>query len=335
MNPDKPFDPTPSRLERARREGDLPRANDAVALGAFAVALGVFVATALPAAAAARSALTEAARGRSGAWPYCALAAYALLPAGGSIAGAVGAHWALAGRIGLRFRPIELARFNPLRGLRELLSREAVLAIVKATVAALAMACALRPALFAALVQTSRGGDPAALAAIVGSSAAAVVLTALAVAAPFALVDAGLQRRRWRRQLRMDVDELKRDHKANEGDPMLRGRRRKAHGALVSGSLGRVREAAFVVVNPDHIAVALAYAPPRIAVPLVVVRAAGAGALTVKRRAVDLGIPIVEDAPLARELFRLTRAGACIPRSAYDAVARIVAALLSAGGAAG
>ena len=133
----------------------------------------------------------------------------------------------------------------------------------------------------------------------------------------------------------MDFEELKRDLRQNEGDPLVRGRRRKAHGALLRGSLERVREAAFVVVNPSHVAIAMAYAPPRIAVPLVVVRAIDEAALAVKRRAGELGIPVVEDSKLARALFAATRAGAPIPRGTYDAVARIVAALLAAGKLAG
>ena len=82
-----------------------------------------------------------------------------------------------------------------------------------------------------------------------------------------------------------------------------------------------MREAALVVANPAHLAVALAYRPPDVPVPQVLVRAAGEAAQRVKLRARELGIPVVEDVALARALFATTRAGDYIPRDAYVAVA--------------
>jgi len=121
---------------------------------------------------------------------------------------------------------------------------------------------------------------------------------------------------------------MKAELRSSEGDPLLRGRRRRAHGALVRGSLRRLREASFVVVNPEHVAVALAYRPPEIAVPRVVVRARGEAALAVKRKARELALPIVEEPLLARALFAGAEEGAYVPRALYEPVARIVAALL-------
>jgi flagellar biosynthetic protein FlhB len=89
-----------------------------------------------------------------------------------------------------------------------------------------------------------------------------------------------------------------------------------------------LREAAFVICNPSHVAVALAYRPPEIAVPKVVVRAIDAGALEVKRRARALRVPIVEDVALARLLLAASDVDEYIPPRAYAAVAAIVASLL-------
>jgi flagellar biosynthetic protein FlhB len=76
--------------------------------------------------------------------------------------------------------------------------------------------------------------------------------------------------------------------------------------------------------------VALVYRPPDIAVPRVVVRAAGEAALRVRALAADVGIPIVENVPLARALYRDGRVGAPIAHAHYVAVAEIVAALARA-----
>jgi flagellar biosynthetic protein FlhB len=136
---------------------------------------------------------------------------------------------------------------------------------------------------------------------------------------------------RWRRRLRMTFDEMKRDLKQNEGDPLFRNRRRAQHRALLRGSISRIADAAFVVANPTHVAVALEYRPPEISVPRVLVRAVDAGAQIVKRRARELRIPVIENALLARSLFATTEVGGYIPRERYLDVAQIVAALLHEG----
>ena len=92
-----------------------------------------------------------------------------------------------------------------------------------------------------------------------------------------------------------------------------------------------MKEAAFVVCNPGHVAIALAYRPPEIAVPQVLVRAIDEAALEVKRRCRTLEIPIVEEIALARSLLATAEAGKAIPVPLYAAVAAVVAALMRSG----
>ena len=99
------------------------------------------------------------------------------------------------------------------------------------------------------------------------------------------------------------------------------------HRQLAKSSLRRLADAAFVVVNPVHIAVALEYRPPIVMVPRVLVRAADAAALRVRTAANGLDIPIVRNALLARALFSGTRAGDAVPRDTYVALAEIIIAL--------
>jgi len=127
--------------------------------------------------------------------------------------------------------------------------------------------------------------------------------------------------------LRMSHDELQRDRKEQDGDPVTRSRRRSMHRQLARGSLRRVRDATFVVCNPEHIAVALEYRPPAVAVPRVLVRAADETAARVRELAVECGIPLVHNIALARSLYATTQAGEYIPLESYVAVAEIVASL--------
>jgi flagellar biosynthesis protein FlhB len=144
----------------------------------------------------------------------------------------------------------------------------------------------------------------------------------------FSIAEYGAARNAWLRRLRMSFDERKREVKEEEGDVVARGRRRALHRALVRSGLQRLKDAAFIVANPTHVAVALEYRPPEVAVPRVIVRAADAMALRVREAARGLRIPVIENVALARELYRDGRTGQPIPQAHYVAVAEVVAALM-------
>jgi flagellar biosynthesis protein FlhB len=154
---------------------------------------------------------------------------------------------------------------------------------------------------------------------------------AAGIGAVFAIADFAVVRRRWLHSLKMTFDELKRDAKEQDGDPQARSRRKQLHRTLVRGGIARTREAAFVVVNPTHIAIAIRYAPPAVPVPEILVRAADAVALDVRAIAERARIPVVEDVPLARLLWRTGEAGRPIPPESFVAVAYAIAALVRAG----
>ena len=336
MSEERRFEATRSRVERARREGDVPRSQDLVAAVALACA-GASVCVTLDAlAASARTALVNAAHpGHWSPWPYAALAAQVL---GISLAGAAGAlvaSLAQSGRIAFKAPSVKFEKLDPVAGLRRMFSREALAAGLKTLAVASAVCMALFPIVRDASGAAATGETPAGLARRTIGALRDVVGAALAVGIVFALWDAFVERMKWRRRLRMSFEELKRDQRQSEGDPLFRSRRRSAHRALLRGSIERLREAAFVVANPTHVAIALAYRPPEIAVPQVLVRALDAAALEVKRRASALGIPVVEDAQLARALLATAAIDQFIPKAVYGAVARIVATLSSAGRIAG
>lgn len=126
----------------------------------------------------------------------------------------------------------------------------------------------------------------------------------------------------------MTLDEFKREAKEHDGDPAARGRRKTMHRNLLRGAVAKVKDAAFVVVNPTHLAVALEYRPPDVPVPVVLVCAAGESALRVRELAAAHRIPIIENVAIARALYRDAQAGEQIAPAHYVAIAEIVAALV-------
>ena len=95
--------------------------------------------------------------------------------------------------------------------------------------------------------------------------------------------------------------------------------------------VAEVRKADFVVVNPDHIAVALRYDRDGEAAPVVVARGERLLAERIKAVAREAGVPIFRDVTLARSLREL-QVGAVIPAALYEAVAEILRAVYAMNG---
>ncbi len=330
---EKRFDPTPTRRERARREGNIARSAElagAVGFGAAVAALGA----GLPLLATMAAQLVSAAiRASSSANVLAAapLLACALLPACASALAATGTTLAQTG--GLRVAPVKV-RFSalaPHAGLKRMFGGEAAVGAVRAVLAFAVGLGATTPLALHVLGVALRSSTPLDAVAAVRDAGAGACLSAATVGVAFGLADYALVRRRWLRSLRMSFDELKRDLKEQDGDPHARARRRRMHRTIARGGMERAREASFVVVNPTHVAVALRYAPPTVPVPQILVRAADDAALAVRRIAERERIPVVEDVALARWLYRIGESGAPIPVETYVAVAEVIAALVRAG----
>jgi flagellar biosynthetic protein FlhB len=94
--------------------------------------------------------------------------------------------------------------------------------------------------------------------------------------------------------------------------------------------LANIASADVVVVNPTHLAVALKYQPGAGA-PRVVAKGAGAIALKIRERAREHRVPVIEDKPLCRVIYRACELDEEIPAELYAAVARILAFVMAAG----
>jgi flagellar biosynthesis protein FlhB len=327
---EKAFEPTARRIAKAKREGNVARSSELAANVAFAAASFAVIASAARFGSVAANALDSAQSFVPA--PSCALVvAVALVPIGAaSLAGAIAS---IAQNGGLALLPVtpKIERLNPIEGVRRILSRETLSHSLRAALAFLCATLAMIPALTAAAAAMIRSPDLWRTVAEAWSSAQHVAFAAGAVGLLFSVAEFGAARASWLRKLRMSFEERKREVKEEEGDALARGRRRSLHRALLRGGLGRVKEAAFVVVNPAHLAVALAYRPPRIPVPEVLVRARDEAAARVREIAAIYRVPIVENVALARTLYRDGCPGEAIAPAHYIAVAEVVAALMRAG----
>lgn len=162
-----------------------------------------------------------------------------------------------------------------------------------------------------------------------GDEALALIRNVAIAGLVMAGADYAMNRRRIGKQTRMTKEEVKQEHKQQEGDPMLKGAIRSRQLAMArSRMMADVLAADVVLVNPTHVAVALRY-DPEAGAPTVVARGAGAIAARIRELAGENDVPLVQDVPLARALYSSTEVGQEIPAELFAAVAQVLAFVIS------
>jgi flagellar biosynthetic protein FlhB len=147
-------------------------------------------------------------------------------------------------------------------------------------------------------------------------------------------VDYFVQRWRFERSIRMTKGEIRQEHRETEGDPQIRSRIRSIQKEMARRRMMQeVPKATVVITDPTHLAVALKYERGGMTAPRVIAKGAGVIAENIRELARKHGVPLVEDKPLARALYKL-KLDSTIPEELYRAVAKILAYLYKLKGAA-
>jgi len=134
--------------------------------------------------------------------------------------------------------------------------------------------------------------------------------------------------RRWEymRNLRMTRQEIKEEYKRLEGDPLIKQRMRDLQRQIAyQRMMAAVPQADVVVTNPTHIAVALLYQVQKMKAPQVLAKGERLIAEEIRKIAEEARVPVVENEPLARSIYRTTKVGQQIPPELYQAVAEVLA----------
>ena len=142
-----------------------------------------------------------------------------------------------------------------------------------------------------------------------------------------AIADWFFQKWRYDESLKMSKEDIKEEHKQQEGDPHVKQKIREVQRrASQRRQMEEVPKATVVVTNPTHIAVAIKYNfGEKNAVPEIVAMGSGFIAQKIKEIARENNVPIVENKPLAREMFKKANVGDKIPEELWTAVAEILA----------
>lgn len=141
-----------------------------------------------------------------------------------------------------------------------------------------------------------------------------------------AVLDYAFQRWDYENNLKMTKQELKEEQKQQEGDPVLRSRVRSLQRDMSrQRMMSDVGESDVVVTNPTHLAVALKYDPASMVAPIVLAKGQRLVAQKIKELAREAGVPVVENKPLARGLFKAVQVGQEIPEDLFRATAEVLA----------
>lgn len=148
----------------------------------------------------------------------------------------------------------------------------------------------------------------------------------LAVFAVVAVLDWLFQRHRFIREHMMSREEVKREFKEMEGDPLIKDRRKQLHRELAAGGqLEGVRKADVLVTNPTHFAIAIQYREAETPLPLILAKGEGALAEKMMKAAEEAGVPIVRNVSLARDLWDQGRELEYVPSPLIEPVAEVLA----------
>ncbi|MEP2236044.1 MAG: flagellar type III secretion system protein FlhB [Alteripontixanthobacter sp.] len=145
-----------------------------------------------------------------------------------------------------------------------------------------------------------------------------------------ALIDFPIQLVRRLGRLKMTSQDMKDENKQTEGSPEKKQAIRQRQRQLSRGGVATaMKEAQFVLTNPSHFSVALAYDPALAAAPVVLAKGRDARALAMRDMAGEMNIPALEYPQLARAVYFTTRENQVVRAELYSAIASVLAFVFS------
>jgi type III secretion protein U len=343
---DKTEQPTPKKLEDARKKGDVAKSKEVTSTVVLIVWIGLGT-LAVTYAGARFAALLDmlfamvgqgwqhtgfagAARdfGAKAAELALMLVAMLLVPVA-----AVGllTDFLQIGPV-LAFDKIKpnLEHLNPVEGFKRMFSVDNLIEVAKAlakTALLFGVGWLLVKSSLPQIVLLARSADLSAQAigAMLWSLTLKLMAWTVALFALLSLLDAAYQRYSFTKKMRMSMRDIKQEMKESEGDPHIKGQRRQmAQEWSQRNSANAARNAAALVVNPTHIAIAIDYDRELNPVPTIAAKGEDHVARAMREAAEEAGVPIVRNVPLARDLLRRGEVGEIIPADLFDIIAEVI-----------
>jgi flagellar biosynthetic protein FlhB len=343
----KTFDPTPQRIQQFREEGKVASSKDVTSAVMFVASLLAFAFIGEDLFEAFGQAIRVtieqlgADGGQSiGVWDSLvhavqfvgpSMAVFGILVIGGVLAASFGQTRFLWAPKNLGFK---WERINPVAKIAQILNpkqagMQVLLSAMKITAGSWVIWLVVEDQ-FSLMVALSMGSCANVYDFVADLLFLMLCVTTIAFSV-MAVVDYAWQKHQMMQQMKMTREEVKRDMEEQDGKPEVKSRRKQLHRELsMNRIIQAVPEADVVVTNPTHLALVIRYRVGEDAAPIVTAKGADSLAAYIRMLAREHGVPIVENKPLARVLWRRVRVGKRVPNSLFQAVAEILAGIFRA-----
>jgi flagellar biosynthesis protein FlhB len=219
------------------------------------------------------------------------------------------------------------SKLNPVSGLKRMFSKRSLVelakSIAKLVIVGWVAFSTLKISLPRLIPVTYQ--EPSSILSVLGIESMSILIKCCSIIFILALLDYYYQRWQHEESIKMTKQEVKDEHKQTEGDPLVKGRIRSIQREMArKRMMEEVPRADVVITNPVRLAVALRYDPAKSRAPVVVAKGRQLVAARIREIAREHGIPVVENRPLAQNLYNL-EPGDEIPAETYQAVAEILA----------
>lgn len=332
--------PTPKKLREARQKGDVAKSQEIVSVGvllALAIGLryigpglGEYMQETLRSSLATplgddftNQSIYEYGRDQATKMVLAMLPLFGLLAIAGVLLNVGQSGFLLSGEK-LKPKPSHL---DPRQGLKRIYGTEGLVNLGKTLAKMGTVALVVGMTLNERMADISGFGQLSVPLAVANTAEIAfdIALRTSVVLFILTLGDYAWQRRQHFKRLMMTKEEVRREHKDSEGDPHIKAAIRRKRQAMLNRMIAAVPSADVIVTNPTHYAVAIKYDPVGMAAPIVVAKGQDLLAQRIKEVARKGGVPVLEEPPLARALYKSVAVGAPIPANLYQAVAEVLA----------
>ncbi len=222
----------------------------------------------------------------------------------------------------------KLEKISPLKGFKRLFSTKSLAELIKSILklTIISVICYITVSGLFPQILHSALKDPSDIATLAVSGSIKIVTLVAIIFGFMALADVLYQRWEHMKSMRMSKKEQRDEHKESEGDPQLKSKIRQIQMQQAQNRMmADVPKADVVITNPTRLAIALAYEPGSIGAPRVLAKGQGHIAAKIREIARENRIPLRENKPLARSLFKHVEIGDEIPEELFEAIAVILA----------
>lgn len=339
---EKSFDPTPRKLEEARKRGEIVRSADlntaisyagillagsmfgAATVDRFGTVMQTFLAQADSLAPLILSSGGAIAAGSAISSGLLLLTVFIGVPAGMIVL-------ALIAQNAILFTPSrlqpKLSRISPIQTAKNKFGMSGLFEFAKSSVklAIYTLLLAFFLSNRADEILGALQGNPGQILAALGRQIRDFLIFVFLIAITIGGIDYLWQRAEHMRKNRMTRKEVMDETKENDGDPHLKQeRRQRGYDIATNRMIADVPDAAVVIANPTHFAVALKWNREKDEVPVCVAKGVDEVAARIRDAANEAGVPIFSDPPTARALHAMVEIGGPIQRDHFRAVAAAV-----------